>query len=243
MATEYPLASELRRSAQTAHAAGEPLIVGVAGSVAVGKSTFAAGLREAILAWPERYRVEAVATDGFLFPNAVLAERNLSMRKGLPESYDVAAMRDALAAVKAGKRVVLPRYSHVTYDVDPHDSLTVEKPGVLILDGLHLAQIERPDSPRLIDALIYLDADEAAIETWFTARLIPLMRAGRNDPNSFYWRFREWDDVQCAEFAKRVWDGINLPNLREHIVKDRDAAHFIVHKSADHAIATIHRRT
>jgi len=243
MATDYPLASELRRSAQTAHAAGEPLIVGVAGSVAVGKSTFAAGLHEAILAWPERYRVEAIATDGFLFPNAVLAERNLSMRKGFPESYDVAAMRDALAAVKAGKRVVLPRYSHVTYDVDPHDSLTVEKPGVLILDGLHLAQIERPGRPRLIDALIYLDADEAAIEAWFTARLIPLMRAGRNDPNSFYYRFREWDDVQCAEFAKRVWDGINLPNLREHIVKDRDAAHFIVHKSADHAIATIHRRT
>jgi type I pantothenate kinase len=243
MATDYPLASELRRSAQTAHAAGEPLIIGVAGSVAVGKSTFAAGLREAILAWPERYRVEAIATDGFLFPNAVLAERNLSMRKGFPESYDVAAMRDALAAAKAGRRVALPRYSHVTYDVDPHDSLTVEKPGVLILDGLHLAQIERPGRPRLIDALIYLDADEAAIETWFTARLIPLMRAGRNDPNSFYWRFREWDDVQCAEFAKRVWDGINLPNLREHIVKDRDAAHFIVHKSADHAIATIHRRT
>lgn len=242
MATEYPLASELRRSAQTAHAAGEPLIIGVAGSVAVGKSTFAAGLREAILAWPERYRVEAVATDGFLFPNAVLAERNLSMRKGFPESYDVAAMRDALVAVKAGKRVVLPRYSHVTYDVDTQDSLTVEKPGVLILDGLHLAQIERPDSPRLIDALIYLDADEAAIEAWFTARLIPLMRAGRNDPNSFYWRFREWDDVQCAEFAKRVWDGINLPNLREHIVKDRDAAHFIVYKSADHTIAKIYRR-
>jgi type I pantothenate kinase len=243
MAIEHPLSSELRRRAHTVRAVGAPLIVGIAGGVAVGKSTFASSLCDASRAWPEQPEVEAIATDGFLFPNAVLAERNISLRKGFPESYDVAAMRDALIEVRAGQRVALPRYSHVTYDVDPNDPLTVEKPNLLILDGLHLAQIERLDHPRLIDVLIYLDAEDGVIEKWFTARLIPLMLAGRDDPNSFYYRFRDWDDAQRANFAKYVWDNINLPNLRDHIVKDRDAAHIVVSKNADHSIAAIEYRS
>ncbi len=206
------------------------------------RSTFASGLARAAAAWPEQPRVDAIATDGFLFPNAVLAERGLSLRKGFPESYDVAAMRHAIAGVKAGARVVLPRYSHVTYDVDPADPLVVERPSLLILDGLHLAQIERPEAPRLIDWLIYLDADETVIEGWFAARLLPLMRAGRDDPNSFYYRFRDLDDARRADFAKRVWAGINLPNLREHIVKDRDAADTVLTKRDDHAIAAVTHR-
>lgn len=243
MSTEHPLSSELRRRAQTIRAVGATLIVGIAGGVAVGKSTFATSLRDTSKDWPERPDVEAIATDGFLFPNAVLAERNISLRKGFPESYDVAAMRDALTMVKAGQRVALPRYSHVTYDVDPSDPLIVEKPDLLILDGLHLAQIEQLGHPRLIDVLIYLDAEEGVIEKWFTARLIPLMLAGRDDPNSFYYRFRDWDDAGRANFAKYVWDKINLPNLREHIVKDRDAAHIVVSKNPDHSIAAIEYRS
>ena len=227
----------LRRHAAAALAAGTPYVVGVAGSVAVGKSTFAAALGETIAAWPAR--VAAIATDGYLFPNAVLAERNISMRKGFPESYDVEALRRDLAAIKSGARVAMPRYSHVTYDVDRDNPLIVEKPDVLILDGLHLAQIERPGSPRLIDTLIYLDADEAVIERWFTDRLLPLMVAGRDDPASFYHRFREWDDAARRDFAKRVWEGINLPNLRDHIVRDRDAADIAVRKRADHSIESI----
>ena len=136
----------------------------------------------------------------------------------------------------------MPRYSHVTYDVDAAHPLIVESPGVLILDGLHLAQIEQPGAPRLIDTLIYLDADEAIIEKWFTDRLLPLMLAGRDDPVSFYYRFREMDDAARRDFASRVWQGINLPNLREHIVKDRAAADIVVHKSADHGIGRIDRR-
>jgi type I pantothenate kinase len=135
--------------------------------------------------------------------------------------------------------VALPRYSHVTYDVDSADPLIVERPDVLILDGLHLAQIERPGEARLMDSLIYLDAEEPVIERWFTDRLLPLMAAGRDDPASFYHRFRDWDDAQRADFAKRVWDGINLPNLREHIVKDRAAADIVVRKHPDHSIAAI----
>jgi type I pantothenate kinase len=238
MTDPFPLSEELRRRSAAARAAGTPFVVGVAGSVAVGKSTFSAGLRDAAAAWPERPRIEAIATDGFLFPNAALAERGLSMRKGFPESYDVAAMRTALAAVKSGARIALPRYSHVTYDVDSGDPLQVERPDILILDGLHLAQIEQSE-PRLIDFLIYLDAPEAAIESWFTARLVPLMVAGRDDPTSFYYRFRDWDDAQRRDFAKRVWETINLPNLREHIVKDRDAADAVVTKAADHAISGV----
>ncbi len=242
MAGDFPLSGELRARAGAARAAGTPFIIGVAGSVAVGKSTFAAGLRDALADNTDPPRIESVATDGFLFPNAILEERGLSLRKGFPESYDVDAMRVALAGVKARRRVALPRYSHVTYDVDAADPLVVEGPDILILDGLHLAQIERPGAARLIDWLIYLDAEVGAIETWFTERLLPLMIAGRDDPASFYHRFRDWGDAERRDFARRVWHGINLPNLREHIVKDRDAADTIVTKNADHSIAEIASR-
>lgn len=239
MPLEPSLDHELYRRSAAARAAGTPYIVGVGGSVAVGKSTFAATLADTVAAWPERPGVVNLATDGFLFPNSVLAERGLSLRKGFPESYDVEALRRALDALRQGGRVAMPRYSHVTYDVDPGNPLIVERPGVLILDGLHLAQIERPGEPRLIDCLIYLDAAEAAIATWFTDRLLPLMVAGRDDPQSFYYRFRDWDDAQRRDFAARVWDGINLPNLRDHIVRDREAADIVVAKNPDHSIAAV----
>jgi type I pantothenate kinase len=243
MRDDLSLNEELRRRSAAARAAHRPYVVGIGGSVAVGKSTLAASLHDAIAAWPEHPRVVNLPTDGFLFPNAVLAGRNLSMRKGFPESYDVAALRAALAAVKRGERVALPRYSHVAYDVDPANPLVVEKPDILILDGLHLAQIETPGAPRLVDTLIYLDAPEAAIEGWFTARLLPLMLAGRDDPKSFYYAFREMDDAGRRAFAARVWQTINLPNLRDHIVKDRAAADLVVGKNPDHGIAAIAART
>lgn len=239
MSDDFSFCEEIRRRSAAARGAGTPYIVGVAGSVAIGKSTFAAALRDAIAAWPEHARVESIATDGFLFPNAVLAARGLARRKGFPESYDVAALRAALTAIKAGKRVALPRYSHVTYDVAIDNPLIVERADILILDGLHLAQVERPGAARLIDCLIYLDADEAGIETWFTDRLLPLMVAGRDDPASFYHQFRHLDDAGRRTFAAMVWQSINLPNLRDHIVKDRAAADIVVHKTADHGIASV----
>jgi len=236
---EFPLSERLRALSAVRRAAHKTYVIGVGGSVAVGKSTFAHGLAGLIAAWPEKPVVVSVATDGFLFPNAVLAERGISMRKGFPESFDVGAMRAALAAIREGARVEVPRYSHITYNVDPENPLVVERPDILVLDGLHLAQAERVGEPHLIDSLIYLDAPETVIESWFTSRLLPLMIAGRDDPKSFYFAFRDMSDVDRRTFAARVWREINLPNLRDHIVEDRTAADFVLTKGADHAVAAI----
>ena len=235
---DFPLSAWLRAR----FTAGRPLVIGVAGGVAAGKSTFARVLHGDLQAWSQRPRVEIVATDGFLFPNAVLAERDITMRKGFPESYDVAALRAAVGALRNGERVEVPLYSHVTYDIDTENKEIIEGADVVILDGLHLAQIETKDAPRLIDALLYLDAEEHVIERWFPARLVPLMEAGVDDPNSFYYAFRTMDDAARRDFAKRVWQGINLPNLRDHIVKDRDAADLLLHRNADHRIDKVSER-
>lgn len=220
-------------------AGGTPFLVGISGSVAVGKSTFARAMAAAMAAPPRTLAVEIVPTDGFLFPNHVLAERGLRQRKGFPESFDVTALRSALTAIKRGERVRVPRYSHVTYDVDPEDAQIVAAPDVAVVDGLHLARVEEDSRPRLIDCLVYLDAEEAAIETWFTDRLLPLMAAGVDDPKSFYFTYREMDDAGRRAFAARVWRNINLPNLREHIVVDRAAADLVVRKAADHSVERI----
>jgi type I pantothenate kinase len=239
--TDFLLSAWLR--ARFTASGGAPFVIGVAGGVAAGKSTFARALRDELQSWNERPRVEIVATDGFLFPNVVLAERGITMRKGFPESYDVSALRSVVGALRRGERVAIPLYSHVTYDIDTQNRQGIERADIVILDGLHLAQIETKDAPRLIDALIYLDAGEDVIERWFTDRLVPLMEAGVDDPNSFYYAFRTMDDAGRRDFAKRVWHGINLPNLRDHIVKDRDAADLVLHRTADHRIDKVTERT
>jgi type I pantothenate kinase len=211
--------------------------VGVAGGVAAGKTTFAETLASAMRNWPEKPVVEIVSTDGFLFPNKILAERELSYRKGFPESYDVTALLSALGNIRAQKPVAIRRYSHVTYDVEPAAWQEIDRADIVIVDGLHLGRVKfADDGARMIDTLIYLDADEADIEHWFRARLFPLMVAGRTDPLSFYYGFREMDDEAAHAFISRVWTGINLPNLRKHIVKDRDAADVVLTKARNHSV-------
>jgi type I pantothenate kinase len=242
MASDIPELLETLRERFVASKAHGRFVAAVTGSVAAGKSTFAEELRVAMSGWREKPRVAVAPTDGFLFSNAVLAERGLSYRKGFPESYDVGLLRRTVSEIKRGEESRIPLYSHVTYDVDPANALAVRDADIVVLDGLHLGRIKAGDAGRLIDALVYLDAEETDIEIWFRARLIPLMQAGRTDPTSFYYSFRTLDDAGIAAFTDRVWREINLPNLRNHIVHDRAAADFIVRKRRDHSVERVESR-
>jgi type I pantothenate kinase len=213
-----------------------PYLVGVTGAVAAGKSTFAAQLAAAIAAGG--CTVETACTDGFLMNNAALDAKGILGRKGFPESYDMAALRAALAALRAGPADI-PGYSHVIYDIDPALTRRIEPAGVVIVEGLALHE---GAAALGLDALIYLDAEEAHLEAWFTERLIGLWRAAEHDPTSFYAQFRHFTEPQARAFAVRVWQAINLPNLREHIVKARDVADIVVRKGPDHAILQVSER-
>jgi type I pantothenate kinase len=215
-----------------------PFIVGVTGAVAVGKSTFAGELAAAIAAWPGRPAVEVVATDGFLFPNAVLEGRGLLNRKGFPETYDGVHLRAVLAAIRRGAAEV-PVYSHTLYDIDPALARRLRRPDVLIVEGLGLHE---GAAALGLDLLIYLDADEAHVEAWFEDRFIGLWRAAESDPTSFYARFRHMSEAETRAFAGQVWRAINLPNLREHIAPGRKVADLVVRKGADHAISAVSER-
>lgn len=211
-----------------------PFVVGITGAVAAGKSTFAGQLRDLIAAWPGSPAVELVCTDGFLLDNATLEARGLTLRKGFPESYDAEGMRRTLAALRAGP-VDFPTYSHVTYDVDPRLARRIAPPDVLIVEGLGLHE---PESAGL-DALIYLDADEAHLEAWFLDRFMGLWRDAGGDPTSFYARFRHMSEAEARAFALQVWRVINLPNLRDHISRARGRADWVVVKGAGHDIAAV----
>ncbi len=204
----------------------EVFVIGLTGAVAVGKSTLARALGEAF------GDAHVVSTDGFLRANADLEAAGLTMRKGFPESYDSAALHAALAQVRRGP-AVFRGYSHHTYDVDPASHQTLDRPAVLIVEGLGLSRA----AP--LDVLVYLDADEADIETWFTQRLLGLWRIGRDDPTSFYARFADLDGDGARAFAATVWARINRPNLRDHILPLRETADIVVRKKSDHRIAHI----
>jgi type I pantothenate kinase len=212
-----------------------PFLVGLTGGVAAGKSAFAGDLAKALGAWPERPNVEIVSSDGFLLDNATLQARGLAARKGFPESYDRAALKAALAAIRLGP-ADFPGYSHVIYDVDPALMRRLNPPGVLIVEGLGLG--EAPQALGL-DALIYLDVDEALLEAWFAGRFMALWRAAEADPASFYARFRQLSEAEAREVAAMVWRTINLPNLRDHIIAGRDHADIIVRKGAGHVIEAV----
>lgn len=203
-------------------------IVGLTGSVAAGKSTLAAALKAAM---EPGLTVEVVSTDGFLWPNAVLAERGTLPRKGYPKTYDHESLRAALAAVRTGP-ARFPGYSHVIYDIDPALSRDVAPPDILILEGLGLAS-----KACGLDLLVYLDADEADLEDWFARRFVAFWRAAGRDPASFYARFRGMTEAEAETFARTVvWEQMNLPNLRENIVLARDTADIVVCKQADHGL-------
>jgi type I pantothenate kinase len=224
-------AADVARAVEPMRPVGPPFIIAITGSVSVGKSAFASALAVAL---PDQ--VAIASTDGFLLPNDVLDRRGLTLRKGFPESFDSEALAAALARARRGP-VVFPGYSHVTYDVDVGLGASIDRPGVLIVEGLGFGPHRRA-----IDALIYLDADEADLEAWFVARFMRLWAGAEHDPKSYYARFRVMDRAGAEAFARSVWNGVNLPNLRDHIAPQRECADLVVRKGPDHDIVEILQR-
>jgi type I pantothenate kinase len=228
-----------------------PYVIGVAGSVAVGKSTFARILRALLARWPDHPRVDLVTTDGFLYPNKVLEARGLLDRKGFPESYDVRQLMQFMTDVKAGVRVVeAPVYSHQSYDIVPGESQVVESPDILIVEGLNVLQTRdgQPGRPlRLFvsdffDFSIYIDAEEHDVEQWYVARFKTLRETVFRDPNSYFHRYASLNDDEAEATARQIWRTINGPNLRENIAPTRDRARVVLFKDSDHAIRRVRMR-
>jgi type I pantothenate kinase len=225
-----------------------PFILGIAGSVAVGKSTTARVLQALLARGPGTPSVALVTTDGFLLPNATLAERGLMGRKGFPESYDTRHLLRFLSAIKAGvPRVEAPVYSHLAYDVVPGATMVVERPDVVIVEGLNVLQPARlprhgehvPFVSDFFDFSVYLDADEALLRQWYVERFMRLRETAFRDPKSYFTRYVTVSEEEARETACRLWDTINLVNLRENILPTRQRARLILRKGASHQIEQV----
>lgn len=214
-----------------------PHIVGIGGAVAVGKSTIARELAEEL----ERRgrRVAVVATDAFLLPNAVLHERGLGLRKGFPETFDLEAVNGFIREVRSGAETIgVPVYSHETYDILPNRTLEIERPDVVLLEGV-IALHESVAAA--VDVALYVDADEPIVREWFVERFRRLTTAARDDPSSFYHGFSGLPEDQLTALAMSTWESINGVNLREHILPSRARAAIVVEKEADHGIAAVRK--
>ena len=225
-----------------------PFIIGVAGSVAVGKSTTARILRALLRRWPNTPKVELITTDGFLLPNAVLAREGLMERKGFPESYDLPALLSFLSDIKAGKTIVTaPVYSHVVYDIVPGETVPIDRPDILIVEGLNVLQTARlprdgrsvPFVSDFFDFSVYIDADERDIERWYLDRFNRLRDTAFKDPASYFHRYAAVTDAEALKVAKGLWSRINLVNLRDNILPTRPRADLILRKNANHKIEQV----
>jgi len=225
-----------------------PYIIGVAGSVAVGKSTTARVLKALLARWPNTPKVDLVTTDGFLLPNAELRRQGLMERKGFPESYDTGKLLRFLNAIKSGRaEVAAPLYSHLVYDVVPGEEVVIDRPDILIVEGLNVLQPARmprdgkavPFVSDFFDFSIYLDAPEHDLQRWYVDRFLRLRHTAFRDPKSYFHRYAELDETAAIDVANGLWNRINLVNLRENVLPTRQRASLILRKGASHHIEEV----
>lgn len=244
---------ELHRAASTflgENRGRTPYIIGVAGSVAVGKSTTARLLRELMARWPESPHVELVTTDGFLLPNAELEKRGLLGRKGFPESYDRRALLQFVAKVKSGaEEVSAPIYDHLSYDIVPDAEVVVHSPDILIIEGLNVLQPARsaPGRPNTavsdyFDFSIYVDSSVSDVRRWYVDRFLSLRHTAFAQPESYFHRYANLSDEEAIELAGQIWDSINAPNLIENIRPTRARADLVLRKGSDHNVSQVFLR-
>jgi type I pantothenate kinase len=221
-----------------------PFVIGVAGSVAVGKSTTARLLQELLKRWEGSPQVDLITTDGFLHPNRVLEERGIMHRKGFPESYDRRALLQFVTRVKSGAAEVrAPVYSHLTYDIVPGEEIVVRRPDILVVEGLNVLQ-PPPSGAHLavsdlFDFSVYVDARTSAIREWYVERFFALKATAFQDPQSYFHRFASMSDAQARAYSSEVWDTINGPNLVSHILPTRSRADLVLRKADDHSIRSV----
>jgi type I pantothenate kinase len=225
-----------------------PYIIGIGGSVAVGKSTTARVLQALLARWPNVPKVDLVTTDGFLYPNAVLAREGLMERKGFPESYDLPALLRFLYDVKAGRRPTrAPVYSHLVYDVIANQWVEIDRPDILIVEGLNVLQTGHPPKggkmipyvSDFFDFSVYLDADENVLRNWYVDRFLTLRGTAFSDPKSFFHRYATLSDEDAVETATSIWRRINLLNLHENILPTRQRADLILKKAESHLVEEV----